>query len=63
MSDYDPENDPPQIGEAYGKAVIILRPNSRYPFSFGLSKAQMVLEDKNLDAIRKFVDSKGKSID
>lgn len=65
MSDnnYDPENDVPKVGEAYGKSVIILRPTSRYPFSFGLSKAKMILEEQNLEAIRKFVESEGKSID
>ncbi len=63
MSEYDAENDAPQLQEFKGHPVIVLRPNSRWPFSIGLSKAAMILEDGNLDAIRKFVESKGKSID
>lgn len=41
--------------EFQGKPVIILRRNEqdRYPFSFGLSKARLILE--NIEEIKKFV--------
>lgn len=41
--------------EYKGKPVLILRRNEddKYPFSFGLSKARMILD--NLDEIKKFV--------
>jgi hypothetical protein len=42
--------------EFKGKPVLILKRNEedKYPFSFGLSKAKLILE--NLDAIKKFVE-------
>jgi hypothetical protein len=42
------------IGEFKGNVVITLKrdDNDRYPFSFGLSKAKMILE--HLEDIRKF---------
>ena len=41
--------------EFKGKPVIILKrdENDKYPFSFGLTKARLILE--NLEEIRKFV--------
>jgi hypothetical protein len=41
--------------EYKGKPVLILKrnENDKYPFSFGLSKARLILE--NLEEIRKFV--------
>jgi hypothetical protein len=46
------ENEP-VIGEFKGNPVITLNPNSRYPFTFGLSKAKLILE--HLDSIKKFI--------
>jgi len=42
--------------EFKGKPVIILKRNEedKYPFSFGLSKAKLILE--NVDEIKKFVE-------
>ncbi|MBN1527312.1 MAG: hypothetical protein JW919_07005 [Candidatus Omnitrophica bacterium] len=42
-------------GEFKGKPVLIIRrdENDKYPFSFGLSKARMILD--NIDEIKKFV--------
>jgi hypothetical protein len=42
--------------EFKGKPVLILKRNEedKYPFSFGLSKAKLILE--NIDEIKKFVD-------
>jgi hypothetical protein len=42
--------------EFKGKPVLILKRNEedKYPFSFGLSKARLVLE--NIEEIKKFVE-------
>jgi hypothetical protein len=61
--EYDPENDTPKIQEFKGRNVIVLQPNSKWSFSFGLAKAKLILAEHNLEAIRKFVESNGKSID
>lgn len=45
--------DQPQIGEYKGKPVITLNPESRFPFTFGLSKAKLILE--HLEDIQRFV--------
>jgi hypothetical protein len=43
-------------GEFKGKPLIILKRNAedKYPFSFGVSKAKLILD--NLDEIKKFVE-------
>ncbi len=43
-------------GEYKGKPLIIMKRNEedKYPFSFGLSKAKLILE--NIDEIKKFVE-------
>lgn len=42
--------------EYQGKPILILKrnENDRFPFSFGVSKAKLIME--NLDAIKKFVE-------
>lgn len=42
--------------EYKGKPVLVIRrnPDDKYPFSFGVGKARLILE--NLDEIKKFVD-------
>lgn len=40
-------------GEYNGKPMLILNPEDRYTFQFGINKAKMILE--NIDNIRKFV--------
>lgn len=44
-----------EMTEYKGKPVIILKrnENDKYPFSFGLTKAKLILE--NLEDIKKFV--------
>ena len=44
-----------ELSEFKGKPVIILKrdENDKYPFSFGMNKARLILE--NLEAIQKFV--------
>ena len=46
-------------GEYKGKPLLILKRNEddKYPFSFGLSKAKLILE--NLEAIKQFVEENG----
>jgi len=41
--------------EYYGKPTLVLKrsEDDKYPFSFGLTKAQLILE--NLDEIKQFV--------
>ena len=43
-------------GEFKGKPIIIIKRNEedKYPFSFGMSKAKLILE--NIDEIKKFVE-------
>lgn len=43
-------------GEYKGKALIILKRNEddKYPFSFGISKAKLIVE--NIEEIKKFVE-------
>ena len=47
----------PKVEEFKGNKVLILNPGSRFPFSFGMTKARMILE--HIDAIKKFVDEYG----
>ncbi|KXK44035.1 MAG: hypothetical protein UZ05_CHB002002732 [Chlorobi bacterium OLB5] len=49
----------PEISEYKGNKLICLNPGSKFTFSFGLSKAKMILE--NIDAIKKFVETNGES--
>jgi hypothetical protein len=43
----------PTVGTYKGNPVLTLNPESKFPFTFGLKKAEMILE--NLEAIEKFV--------
>lgn len=47
-------------GEFKGKPVLILKRDEedKYPFSFGLTKARLILD--NLDEIKKFVEENSK---
>lgn len=49
-----------EIQEFKGNKLLCLNPGGKFPFSFGLFKAKLILE--NMDAIKKFVDSEGKVI-
>jgi hypothetical protein len=57
----------PQLGsfvkQQTGEEVpmLILNPESRFPFQFGVPKAKMILE--HLDTIRAFAESNGESIE
>jgi len=47
--------------EYKGKPIIVIKRDEedKYPFSFGLSKAKLILE--NLEEIKKFVEENGQS--
>lgn len=45
----------PKIDSFKGHPVLCLNPESRFPFSFGLAKAKLILE--NLEAIKKFAEA------
>lgn len=48
-----PPANHPVINEYKGNQVLCLNPNSKYPFSFGVGKAQLILD--NIKEIEKFV--------
>lgn len=52
------EYAPPVVGEYQGKPMLILTPDARFPFQFGLGKARILL--KHLKCVQKFVESDGK---
>ena len=51
----EPAATRPRVGQYKGHPMIILNPDDRFPFQFGLNKARMILQ--HIDAIRSFVDS------
>ncbi len=53
MEEKDERPGKPVIGEYKGNPILTLNPGERFPFSFGLSKAKLIL--MHLDEIRDFV--------
>ena len=49
-----------EIHEFKGNKVLNLNPGAKFTFSFGLSKAKLILE--NIDVIKKFVETEGKDL-
>jgi hypothetical protein len=49
----------PTITEYKGNKLLCLNPGAKFTFSFGLSKAKLILE--NIDAIKTFVETNGES--
>ena len=47
------EKTKPIVSEYKGNPILTLNPDSRYPFSFGLSKAKLIVE--NLEEIKIFI--------
>ena len=45
----------PKVGQYKGHPMIILNPDDRFPFQFGLNKARMILQ--HIDEIRSFVET------
>lgn len=52
------ENSEPIVQEFKGNKILVLNPDSQYKFSFGLSKAKLILD--KIEFIRKFVDENSK---
>ena len=50
----------PEIQEFKGNKVLCLNPADKFPFTFGLNKAKMILE--NIDVIKRFVETEGKDL-
>ncbi|HPI73071.1 MAG TPA: hypothetical protein PK843_06945 [bacterium] len=57
MEDREATPAGPVIGEYKGNPVITLNPGERFPFTFGVSKARLILQ--HLEDIRAFVDKYG----
>lgn len=55
------ESSIPTISEYQGKPTIVLNPGSRWPFTMGLAKARLVLQ--NAQFIQRFVDTNGTAIE
>ena len=51
------EAQEPTVTEFKGNKVLVLNPDSKYPFSFGVSKAILII--KYLKYIQAFVDEHG----
>lgn len=51
----NPKTQVPKIETFKGKPVLTLNPEDKWPFSFGVTKARLILQ--NLDAIKTFVES------
>ena len=49
-----------EIQEFKGNKVLNLNPEAKFTFSFGLSKAKLILE--NIEVIKKFVETEGKDL-
>jgi hypothetical protein len=52
--DQEEKLNKPVLGEFKGNPILTLNPDERYPFSFGLSKAKLILA--HIDDIRAFVE-------
>ena len=54
------EEEMVERSEFKGKPVLIMKrdENDKYPFTFGLSKARLILE--NIEEIKKFVEENGR---
>lgn len=51
----------PEIQEYKGNKLLCLNPGSKFPFSFGMGKAKMIIE--HYEAIKKFVETDGESFE
>ncbi len=57
---FEDDVEKPTLGSYENNILIVLDPSSKYPVSFGLSKAKAILA--NLDILNKFVESNGTQI-
>ncbi len=49
----DEQKPEPIVEEFKGNKVLVLNPGSKFPFSFGVGKAKLMLD--NIEAIKNFV--------
>ena len=56
----DVENSTCELGTYNGSPMFIINKERRYPFSFGIFKAKLIV--KHFDKLKKFVESEGKSL-
>ncbi|MBN2355593.1 hypothetical protein JXO59_05740 [candidate division KSB1 bacterium] len=54
MDEQQETKNPVEIGEYKGRPIITLNPGERFPFSFGVNKAKLILA--HLDDIKAFVE-------
>jgi len=59
--DHEEQLNKPVVGEFKGNPILTLNPDERYPFSFGLSKARLILA--HIEDIRTFVEQYSKKQD
>lgn len=54
MPEYDEKEESGPVEKEYkGHPLLVLNPDGKYPFSFGLSKAKLILQ--HYDRIKEFV--------
>ena len=51
----EPAATRPKVGQYKGHPMIILNPDDRFPFQFGLNKARLILQ--HIEEIRSFVEN------
>jgi hypothetical protein len=56
----DEANSTASIDSFKGRPTFAINKNSPYPFSFGLLKAKLLV--KHMEALKKFVETEGRSI-
>ena len=56
----DIENSTCDLDAYKWKPMFVINKNSRYPFSFGIAKAKLIV--KHLPKLQKFVETDGKSL-
>jgi hypothetical protein len=55
------ESSIPTVSEFKGNPLITLNPGSKWPFSMGLAKARLALQ--NVQFLQRFVDTNGTSVE
>ena len=50
----------PKVGQYKGHPMIILNPDDRFPFQFGINKAKLVLQ--HVEEIRSFVETTERAV-
>ncbi|HOT97261.1 MAG TPA: hypothetical protein PLG50_16560 [bacterium] len=58
MMQQEDQLNKPVVGEFKGNPILTLNPDERFPFSFGLSKARLILA--HIEEIKAFVEEYSK---